>query len=232
MKKGNFFWGGLFLLTAVFILICKLGFAQNIGIWTILFTALFGAIIIRSIPKLSFPGILLPAAGLCILYDSQWGIEQLTPWPIIFIAVLASIGLSLIFKGAKKRKCCRYRQENFDRVENKQDGSYVHVQEKFGSAIKYVNSDNFERADLSCSFGALKVYFDNAMIQADTAIIQVNASFCGIELYVPEEWEVIDQSQSSLGGVDVHFTNAAKSKKVYLQGNISFSGVEVKTIPR
>lgn len=231
MKKGNIFWGALFLLTAVFILVCKLGFIQDIGVWTILFTVFFGAIIIISIPKLSFPGILLPAAGLCILYDSQWGIEQLTPWPVIIIAVLASIGLSLIFKGAKKRRY-HYRTENFGHVENKQDGSYVYVQEKFGSAIKYVNSDNFERADLSCSFGDLKVYFDNAIIQSDCAIIQVDASFSGIELYVPEEWEVIDQSQSSLSGVDIHSANVAKSKKVYLQGNISFSGVEVKTVPR
>ena len=35
----------------------------------------------------------------------------------------------------------------------------------FSSSIKYVNSDDFLGADVKCSFGGIKIYLDNALIQ-------------------------------------------------------------------
>ena len=58
MKSDRIFWGVFLLLGAVFLLVSKLGYFSDINIFSLLFTILLVAIIIKSIIKLSFPGIL------------------------------------------------------------------------------------------------------------------------------------------------------------------------------
>lgn len=233
MKKKSIFWGLVFVLMAAFIVVAELGFIENIGIWTAVFTVGFGAIAVSSIPKLNFAGILIPLAGICILYAEPWGITRLTPWPVLVVAVLGSIGLHLLFKGTRRKLKYRsaakhhHREENFQRVIDGNDGNSVFYSEKFGSSIKYINSDDFENANLECSFGAMKVYFDNAIIQGETAQIYMDVSFAGVELYLPKGWAYVDETQTSLGSIEFKNQPQPEGKTVYLKGDISFGGVTV-----
>lgn len=232
MKKINgkdIFWGLLLILAAVLIIVNRLGFFPVVGMFEIVVTLILVGIIIKSVIYVSFPGILFPIAFLCIIYAEQWHIKDLTPWPVLLTALLGSIGLSMIFR---KKKCfsykCNEHEENFSEVINHPDESVVNCSVSFGSSMKYINSDKFERANIKCNFGAMKVYFDNAIISSGSADIYLDVSFGGVELYIPRTWKVINDVNVSLGGMsEKNSGSEVDFPVVTIHGNVSFSGVEI-----
>ena len=109
------------------------------------------------------------------------------------------------------------------------DESEVYARANFGSTIKYVNSKNFKRAFVNCSFGAAKMYFDNACIAGEEAEINIEASFCGIELFIPREWQVLDEMDHIMGGVEEKNPqrHSVNGPRVRLTGHMKFSGIEI-----
>ena len=108
--------------------------------------------------------------------------------------------------------------------------SEIYAKASFGSTIKYVNSKSFKRALLNCNFGSMKVYFDNAEIIGGEATIAIDGSFCGIELFIPSNWVVIDEIDHVLSGMDEKNPrrgNSSNGPIVRITGNIKFSGIEI-----
>lgn len=231
MKKESIFWGILFILAGIFLIISKLGFFPDVNVFSLILTVFLLTIIFKSVPRLNFSGILLPIAFICIIYDKQLGITAITPWTVLIAAILGSIGLSMIFHKNIKwihhnhhSHCKDYKFEKID-VE---DESSVRFKNSFGASIKYINTDKFEQADLECSFGAMKVYFDNAVMSNGNAVVRIDASFSGIELYIPKTWNVDIKTNVFLGSVDEKNRNSqATTNNLTLVGDVSFSGVEI-----
>ena len=95
--RKNVFWGILFLLGACAVIAGQLGFLEGIGFWSILFSLVLAAVLIRGIIRRSWGMILFSIAFLCIINDRLLGIEKLTPWPVLGAALLGTIGLNLLF---------------------------------------------------------------------------------------------------------------------------------------
>ena len=95
--RKNVFWGILFLLGACAVIAGQLGFLEGIGFWSILFSLVLAAVLIRGIIRRSWGMILFSIAFLCIVNDRLLGIEKLTPWPVLGAALLGTIGLNLLF---------------------------------------------------------------------------------------------------------------------------------------
>ena len=94
--------------------------------------------------------------------------------------------------------------------------------------VDYINSDKFEQADLGCSFGSMKVYFDNAKLNNGRGIVRIDASFSGVELYIPKTWIVENRVNTSFAGVDEKNRNMGNSDNILtIVGNASFAGVEI-----
>ncbi|GFZ33031.1 membrane protein [Clostridium zeae] len=232
MRKERVFWGLAFILGGVFLVISKLGLFPDINIFSLLLTVFFVVVIVKSLFHMNFPGVLFPVAFLCIIYDKQLGITSITPWTVLIAALFGSIGLSMIFHNHNHSKWIHTikgsdEDYKFDKIDI-EDESHIIFRNSFNATTKYINSDDFEQADFNCSFGALKVYFDNAVMRNDNAIVRINASFSGVELYVPKTWNVVDKTNGLFGAVD----EKNKSDKVItntltLVGDISFSGVEI-----
>ena len=92
-------------------------------------------------------------------------------------------------------------------------------------------TDKFEQADFNCSFGAMKVYFDNAIMSNENAIVSINDSLSGIELYIPKTWSVNDKTNVFLGSVsEKNRNNQTTTNNLTLVGDISLSGVEITYI--
>lgn len=234
MRKEKIFWGVFFVLAAAFMIISQLGFLQGVGAFRIIWAVFCVAVIINGVIKQHFGEILFPLAFICILFDKQLGITALTPWTVLGAALLGTIGLSMLFHKRRHHRMPGYvhmhmdGEEGFERVENGADGNHVHFKTSFGSAIKYVNSDDFEYAELECSFGAMKVYFDNAMLQNQNATIELEVSFGGVELYMPKSWNVINHTDTTFGGIDEKNRNQPDgSHTVTLTGDVSFAGVTI-----
>jgi predicted membrane protein len=229
MKKSTIIWGLLFLLAGTAIVAKGLGFFQEINILMIVGTVVLGAVIIISAIKLKFFGVLFPIAFLCIMYDELLGITAITPWTVLIAALLGSVGLTLIFNKDiwSKKPWSDYHSEQMDFIDVEDEG-HIRYQTSFGSGTKYINTDKFEQADLYSKFAGMKVYFDKAVLYKGTGIIKVNASFSGVELYIPKDWTVVNNVNVSFGAVDEkNKTNGDADKTVSLVGDVSFGAVEI-----
>lgn len=232
-RKKEVFWGVLFILGALFILVNKLGYFQDIGVITVVFTILLIGVLIDSFVQRSFGGILFSLAFLCILYDKPLGIEELTPWPVLFVALLGTIGLSMIFKSSKNKwkggKFYGWDNEKYKEIIDEEGEDRVRCEVSFSSTTKYINSTNFKRADLEVSFGSMSVYFDNAIMEEGRAVVNLEVSFGSMELYIPKTWKVVTKLDNSFGGCKEHGNCDMSNEQnvLMINGEVSFGGLEI-----
>jgi len=229
MEKGRIFWGILFVLIGIFLVVSKIGYFANLNVFTSLLTGFLVVVIVKSLLRLNFAGVFFPLAFICIIYDKQLGITNITPWTVLIAALLGSIGFSMIFHKRIKWMDTQFNCEDykFEKIDV-EDGSYIGFKTSFGSSIKYINTDHFEQADLNCSFGEMKVYFDNAAMSNNNAVVRINASFSGIELYIPKSWNVENKTNVVLGSIDEkNRNNQITTNTLTLVGDIKLSGVEI-----
>ncbi len=231
MKNRNWFWGLFFIVAGVLVIVNRLGYFTNINLFSLILTLFLIPILVKSILRLHFPGVLFPVAFLCMIYAKPLGMEALVPWPVLFAAFFGSIGLSILFHKPRHFFHHRFSEERHERFEEIIDGpddEVVNCYVSFGSSIKYVNSENLKKATIGASFGALKVYFDNTKISSEGATINIDASFAAIELYIPKNWNTLNQLSVSLSGVEEkNRKEGVSGPTVRLVGEVSFSGIEI-----
>ena len=229
-KSDKIFWGVLLILGAVFILVSRLGYLQDVNVFTLFFAVFLAACFVKSLLHMQFTGMLFSLAFLAIIFDDELGITAITPWPVLYAAVLGSIGLGMIFH-KHPNYCHSYKHKEFEEnceTVDVEDGSKISYGTSFGSSIKYVNSDDFKQANLDCSFGAMKVYFDNAVIQSGSAVINLRVSFSGVELYIPKEWKIVNRAGVSLGAItEKNRPQPGETPVVTITGSVSFGGVDI-----
>lgn len=232
---GKIFWGLLLILAAAYLVASKLWVLPSISIFTILLTFVLVTVLIRGIKRVNFWEILFSVAFLCILYDEPLGITELTPWTVLGAALLGSIGLSLIIKPKKEGHFFFEFNSNSDnqgKLSSEQcSGENIRFENNFGEGIKYINSDNFCSGAFENGFGTLTVYFDSAMIQAQTAAVHIDNSFGEMKLFIPKEWKVVNNLEHSFGNVKEYGrSEGTAGSTLFLDGETSFGNVEIHYI--
>ncbi|HPF83549.1 MAG TPA: LiaF-related protein, partial [Bacilli bacterium] len=198
----------------------------GINLISLILTIGIVAILIKSIRYVSFTGILFSIAFILIIYSKQLGITDITPWPVLLAALFGSIGLSIIFGSRFHNHIEKCHKHEFTKEELNEGIIDVHV--SFGASAKYINTKELETANISCSFGATEVYFDNAQIKGDTATVNLDVSFSGVEIYIPRDWRIENRVDVSLGDIEEKGKpNSETTKTLILTGHVSLSGVEV-----
>lgn len=232
MKKRKIFWGIFFIMMAMIVVVSKLGILPDVGVFALLATVFLVWMTVDGVRHGNFYEIIFAVAFLCIIYDKPLGIEALTPWTVLAAALLLSIGLSLLFGGRRKKK-------HGTRFEWDSDGSrgsggeqcsgeQIRCENTFGSAIRYIHSDNFREAYLENNFGSVTVYFDNAIIQGGTASVRVENNFGETILYLPKEWRVHNELEHVFGSVNEHGKCVGTSSaQLCLKGETNFGSIEI-----
>lgn len=238
MKSRKIFWGIFFILAAVFVVISKIGIMPDVGVLRALLTIFVIWMFVEGISHVNFYEILFSIAFVCIIYDKPLGITALTPWTVLAAALLGSIGLSMLFRGHKyhwKHDTGidwedNHGQNGYSCGASSQQcsGEQIRCENNFGSAIRYINSDNFRNAKLENNFGTMSVYFDNAIVQGGSASVSVESNFGEINLYLPKEWNVQNNLEHSLGTINERGRCQATSTTVlYLTGSANFGAINV-----
>lgn len=227
MKKEKIFWGLFLIIAGMFLIISKLGYLEGINSFSILATMFFVILIIKSIIKVNFYGILFPLAFIAIIYDDQLGITSITPWTVLLAALLGSIGLSLIF-GKKtfwiSSGCCGHKYSKID-IE---DDGHIKLDTNFGGTSKYIKTDIFEEGFFECNFGTQKIYFDKAEMKNESATINIEVNFSGVELYIPKTWRVVNNAKVIFGGItEKNRCNEITTNTLIINGEVNFSGVNI-----
>jgi hypothetical protein len=234
-KFSNLFWGIVFLLVAAFVLTNNYFGFDDIGIGKIIITILALAFIVQCIARLQIALLVIPLAVLYFIYRAPLGLPEIQKWKLIVATVLAFIGLNILLPQRRSYNQC----DNSDRSGaqkkipadgNKDNNPYVGV--NFGSVSRSLNADSLETVRLSCNFGAMEIYFNQAELSPNGAEADISCSFGGIQLFVPGHWQVIDRLHCTLAGVNIKsFTAPAENApRLTLNGSVSMGGVEVKYI--
>ncbi len=102
----------------------------------------------------------------------------------------------------------------------------------FSSARHIVLEPVFKGADLDVTFGALVVDLRRTRLEAPQTLIQLDATFSGVELYIPSTWNVVVEADATLAGFkDKRFLSQPidLEHKLIIRGDITFSGVDIKS---
>ncbi len=257
MRRDNKIFLGIgFLVFAVFIIAGTMGAFDKldgifgkIGFWTIVFTPIFVVWLVKSLMRLAWGGILFSLAFLAILYDEMLGIENLTPWPVLFAAFFGTLGLSIIFG---KRGRWNHRKWNHKevldstRIEDKsmdgrffdnsnkeisEDEQRVRCDVSFSSMTKYICSRALREVMIENAFGSVTVYFDGAILDNGEAYVNVNNAFGFVSLYIPKEWRVLTNLDKSFGSLRIFGKCATQSANaLHINGDTAFGAVEIHYI--
>lgn len=235
MKKSkNITWGIFFIVMALFIILGNFDLFGEFSIWTAIFAGFCVMWFIDGLIKFSFGNMLFPLAFIAILFDEALGIEDITPWPVLFAALFGTIGLNMIFGGRKKKKV------EINGKEYVWDGKKKGVEEStqsderfdcelaFGSTVKYVNCQNLKYANIENAFGNASIYFDNARLGNAQATVNVETSFGKTTLYVPKEWNVsVNVSKAFSGLTESGKCDPTGTNTLIVVGEVSFGNLEI-----
>lgn len=231
-SSSRIFWGIIFILAAVCLIASQFGFFPDVNLFGIMLTVFFGWMIFKGIRKLNFYGIFLPLACLYMIYYDDIGIWNLSPWTMFGVAILCSVGFSMIFQNTRRKRIYGENGEMsyaFSGESSEQCyGEQVRCENNFGSVIRYISSDNFKSAQLENNFGSLSVYFDNAIVQGGSAFVNVENHFGETNLYVPKEWQVQNNLDRAFGSVSEKGRYEGSSNTLlYINGSTNFGTIVI-----
>lgn len=240
--SSRWFWGLFFVIGAVLLGASQMGWIDyHFGVWQVIATVFLGGIFLRSLLWLAFPGIFFSAAFLAMIYAKPLGIVTLVPWTVLGIALLLTIGFSIIFGPLRWKKYGNdwshhgnSYQHNWHhqrgRVHSGSDtDEIVNIESKFGTNIRYVRSTNLKQINIQNTMGETKVYLDQVVVNdSNEVLINVDVSLGGIELYVPSDWKVDDETNLVMGTVEKDGPRGSESVvRAVIRGQIKMGGVKV-----
>lgn len=118
-------------------------------------------------------------------------------WPIVLIIV----GLSFIFS---KNRVFVNRSHSFDSEDSSKNISLQdHVNESvlLSGIETSMESQEFKGGKLSCILGGIELDLRGAKLHDNEATIDINVFMGGVEIYVPEDWNIEHRGTPILGGM-------------------------------
>lgn len=253
MKKDNLFWGVIFILAAIYVILRSVGFTPDVSVVRIIIGVLCLTGFVKATLQLEFGGMLFSLAIFAILFREYIGLGEISSWSLILAALFGTIGLNMIFGDQasayrNRQKAKKYRvqygqsgnktnaeftQEQTTSKEQsytgQADGEHIVLDGLFNGSKKNVQTENFKSAYVDCTFCGMEVNMADVTIPSGTAVVNLDVHFAGVTFYIPAEWQVLDQTDSTFGAFKEQYSvNASQTgTTVIFQGKIAFGGVEV-----
>ncbi|EKD31122.1 MAG: hypothetical protein ACD_77C00391G0001 [uncultured bacterium] len=152
-----------------------------------------------------------------------------TYWPILFVL----IGIMLLFKLWKPGTFMSNRAGFGNDNSFKTADGFITSNNAFGSVNQIFLDPVFKGARISNTFGSTLIDLRRTSLEAPETYIDIDCSFGGIEIFVPHNWTVKSNLHHFFSGNDDKrfWANGVQDTehKLIIRGNISFSGVEIKS---
>ena len=244
MNKDNLFWGVVFLMAAIYILMRSVGMAPDVSITGFIKAAI----------DLEFGGMLFSLAILFIVFRRYIGLESMSSWSILMAALFGTIGLNMLFgdhaSAYRNRKRAKRYGEQFERQQEQYEGQmgentdtsgasqgfydsnmqgeHIVLSGLFNGTKKNLQSANFKSALVDCTFCGMEVNMTGVNIPSGTAVITLDIHFAGVNFYIPADWNIVDQTGCTFGGVkEQQATAPTVGPTIIFEGKITFGGVEI-----
>lgn len=226
--------GIILVLGAVALLAKKLGFfsfSESIGFWQAALSVVLAVFFMDGIFKRSFGEMMFALAFLIIVNDELLHMEAITPWTVLLAAAAITVGLNMLFPKFGKHHAAHIGGSSANTVnQENRDGDTVSYETKFGSTVKYITGE-VTTVNISSSFGAMEVYFNDAVLKNGTVNVHVEVSFGSMVLYVPAGWRVLMNVDTAFGaGEETGRCDPAGENVLYVDGGVFFGGLEIQYI--
>jgi predicted membrane protein len=144
-------------------------------------------------------------------------------WPVFLIL----LGGALLGRALSKGKILA---APLNASEITDSSSVVNIAAFMGGVERRNNAADFRGGELTVTMGGIELDLREASIQSGEAVIDLFAMWGGIELRVPESWEVIPKITPIMGGYEekVHTPKPGTGQRLILRGWVIMGGVEVR----
>jgi len=101
----------------------------------------------------------------------------------------------------------------------------------FGGVNRHIAAQDFHGAQCTAIFGGCKIDLRDAQMPGHEAVVETYAIFGGVEIRVPDDWEVVNRNLSLFGGVNDRTRRSVSgpaTKTLILNGATIFGGTTVR----
>ena len=240
MKKfGNVTLGIVFLLGAVCLLGQELGIIKDFNVFGVAVGAVFAISLVKCIINYEMTGAVFSFALLYMFAGDMVGLPDISWFTMMMMAVLVSVGLHFIFP--KYNKACSY---SGDFVCDPSYNGYTKQQAKaaakgmsgkhtdgfqgcFGGYEKYIQSKEFEYGKYECTFSSMNIYFDQAVMKNQMAIIDIEVAFSSATVYIPRNWGVSPHTDLAFSSFKVNGKPTSTEYTLVVNGDVAFGTLEI-----
>jgi predicted membrane protein len=198
--------GVVLIVVGTIFLLDHMGIIRSEHLWKFWPMAIVAVGLIKFIKEGDRPvGIaLILVGGLVQLYKlGLVGLSWDTIWPFILIVA----GASMIWSRFTLPKI-----PGMSKTLSGEERETLNEHALFGGVERRVSVNNFRGGMITAVFGGVEVDFRSAEIEGEEALVFVEAIFGGIEITVPDRWNVTFQGQSIFAG----FTDETRVAALYL----------------
>ncbi len=233
MMKNNFsriLLGVGFIAAAVLLVVDQLQlFDFQIGFTTIIFTVIFAALFIKGLFDRSIYLSVFSLAFLAILYSKKLHFaSMLSPMMILFVALLVSIGLSLLFTKSIKPKVVINGDIGENTIDENSDD--IVIDYRMGDTSRYVHSQHLKSITINASMGDVNVYLDDAQAAGDRVNVNMSASMGDVDFFIPLSWQVENHLNATLGDITVKGKSNGGGPTLVLRGKANMGDVTINYI--
>jgi predicted membrane protein len=237
-KGGHLVIGTIILLLGILFLLENLGYFQVARLWEfwpVILIAVGTAKLIDSRGKNWIPGTVLTLIGLIFLANNI-GLLGWNIWKFVGPALLILAGVLILVRGSFRFDDNVYWtgafQDSGTSIEN-----MLHEYAIFGGVNRRVESQDFRGGEALAVFGGVEIDMHRAATTREEISVDVNAIFGGVEMWVPDAWDVIVRGSSILGGFEdkthrpssnLAAPEGVKRPRLVIRGSAVFGGVVVK----
>ncbi len=222
MKKiSGIIWGVLLIIAGALFAVDSLGFAEIDvlfdGWWTlfIIIPCTVGVFAERD----KTGNIIGLTVGVFLLLCCQEILSFSILWKLLFPIIVIIIGLKLILKNINSGK-------NIIKF-NKKSVNAKNANAIFSGKELNFNGQVFEGARLTTVFGGIMCDLRDAYIEKD-CVIEAFSAFGGLELIVPENINVVDNTNCIFGGISNVTASVPDVPTLYLNGTCVFGGIDIR----
>ncbi|MBQ8203686.1 MAG: hypothetical protein IJZ75_05340 [Clostridia bacterium] len=223
MKKvSNIIWGVLLIIAGVFFAIDALDIAEiDIlfdGWWTLfIIVPCFAGLFTEREKTGNIIGL---ALGVLLLLCCQDILSFSMLWKFLIPVIIIRIGLKLIIKAFSKKT-------DKQMVKLDQGSNTTSAYAIFSGKDLNFSGQTFEGAKLTTVFGGIMCDLRGANIEKD-CVIKTFTAFGGLEIIVPENVNVVDNTECIFGGVSNTTVSATDTPTVYISGPCVFGGIDIR----
>lgn len=167
--------------------------------------------------------------GILLLVNCYYDIWQYKAYLFPALVVIAGISIVITNLFPKKKDIPQIQQDNYTAYQGTpvQQSNAEYYASFSGENYRFDNG--FAGGKFVASFGGIKVDIRNADI-VNNCVITTNATFGGVDIYVPNDVRVVVKSNSLFGGTTDRSNKnlPADAKTVYVVATNLFGGTEIK----